>query len=183
MKPIRVKVFVDGSNFFYYCREIGIPAFPLFNFDDFIHKIAEGRQISGKSYYIGAVRAKKSQKKAMRMMANQMRFFSYLKKHNWKISKGYLLESGGKHHEKGVDVKLALDIALGAVDNEYDVAVLISSDTDILPAITQAQLRGKTVEYVGFAHRPSHAMLASCDTRKLLTKDLLSKLCVADGSA
>jgi uncharacterized LabA/DUF88 family protein len=37
--------------------------------------------------------------------------------------------------EKGIDVLIALDMALGAERDEFDVAILASGDTDLEPAI------------------------------------------------
>jgi len=51
-----------------------------------------------------------------------------------------------KGHEKGIDVLLALDVALGAERDEYDVAIICSADTDLVPAIDAAVERGKKVE-------------------------------------
>ncbi|WP_419837646.1 NYN domain-containing protein [Candidatus Poriferisodalis sp.] len=48
--------------------------------------------------------------------------------------------------EKGVDVLLALHLALGAHYDRYDVAVVVSADTDLLPAIEEAVRVGKRVE-------------------------------------
>ena len=48
--------------------------------------------------------------------------------------------------EKGIDVMMALDIAIGARDNAYDVAVVVSADTDLAPAIEVALDAGKRVE-------------------------------------
>lgn len=48
--------------------------------------------------------------------------------------------------EKGVDVLLALHLALGAHHDLYDVAVVVSADTDLLPAIEEAVRVGKRVE-------------------------------------
>ena len=48
--------------------------------------------------------------------------------------------------EKGIDVMMALDIAIGARDDAYDVAVVVSADTDLAPAIEVALDAGKRVE-------------------------------------
>jgi uncharacterized LabA/DUF88 family protein len=48
--------------------------------------------------------------------------------------------------EKGIDVLIALDMALGAVGDEYDVAILCSGDTDLEPAIDAVFGAGKRVE-------------------------------------
>lgn len=37
--------------------------------------------------------------------------------------------------EKGVDVKLAIDFVTGAVEKRFDVGILFSTDTDLLPAL------------------------------------------------
>lgn len=66
---------------------------------------------------------------------------------------------------------------MGAVDNVYDTAILVSSDTDILPAVEQAQLRKKKVEYIGFLNKPSRAMVAKSNRKKLLTKRDLKQCC------
>jgi len=40
-----------------------------------------------------------------------------------------------KPEEKGVDVALAVDFVVMAVRSEYDVGILVSNDTDLLPAL------------------------------------------------
>lgn len=40
-----------------------------------------------------------------------------------------------KPNEKGIDVRLALDVVLMAQRNEYDVGILMSLDTDLKPAL------------------------------------------------
>jgi len=169
MRKNRVVVYIDGSNFFFYCKAIGIPTHPNFDFEKFILFLLVNDQLIAKKYYIGGVKAQAGDKKAINMMRKQMSFFSYLKKYNWEIHKGYLLKYKNQFHEKGVDVKLALDLALDAVDDKYDRAILLSSDTDILPAVIRAQKRNKKIIYVGFANRPSKALISQCDSYKLLT--------------
>jgi len=56
-----------------------------------------------------------------------------------------------KYREKGIDVKLATDLIVGAVDNQYDTALIVSSDTDLIPAIDWVRSRKKKIEYVGFS--------------------------------
>lgn len=36
---------------------------------------------------------------------------------------------------KGIDVQLAIDFVAGAIDGDYDVGVIASTDTDLIPAI------------------------------------------------
>ena len=62
---------------------------------------------------------------------------------------------GNVYKEKGTDVKISVDLIVGAVDNLYDTAILVSSDTDLIPAIRYIKYKKKKLEYVGFAHAPS----------------------------
>jgi uncharacterized LabA/DUF88 family protein len=48
--------------------------------------------------------------------------------------------------EKGVDVLLALAMVMGAMRDEYDVAVLVSADTDLGPALETVCALGKRCE-------------------------------------
>jgi hypothetical protein len=40
-----------------------------------------------------------------------------------------------REQEKGIDVKLAIDLVAGAVREEYDIAILMSTDTDLKPPL------------------------------------------------
>ena len=52
----------------------------------------------------------------------------------------------GKPREKGIDVVLALDLAFGAANSDFDVVVLFSGDSDLLPALERAHGLGVACE-------------------------------------
>ena len=52
----------------------------------------------------------------------------------------------GKPREKGIDVLLALDLAFGAASRDFDVVVLFSGDSDLLPALERADVNGVVCE-------------------------------------
>ena len=81
------------------------------------------------------------------------------------------MRSGGSYHEKGVDVKIAVDLLVGAYDDLYDVAIILSSDTDLIPAIRKVKHLGKKVEYIGFSHRPSTALTNVASSTRLLVRE------------
>lgn len=72
----RVKIFVDGSNFFHYCKSIGIPTFPKFNLEKLMEYLADRRIAVEKSYYIGVVSSRNKSDKSLKMMSQQMKLFS-----------------------------------------------------------------------------------------------------------
>jgi len=81
------------------------------------------------------------------------------------------MKSDGVYHEKGVDVQIAVDLLVGAYEDLYDTAVLISSDTDLIPAMEKVKKLGKEVEYIGFSHKPSLAMQRYATISRLLIKE------------
>jgi uncharacterized protein (TIGR00288 family) len=86
-----------------------------------------------------------------------------------------MLHHGPSYHEKGVDVRIAIDILHGAVKNKYDECYLISSDTDIIPAIIDAKAEKKNIIYIGFEGAISHAMKANCSKTILITKKMIKE--------
>lgn len=130
--------------------------------------LTKGQKLIDKNYYIGVVRAKPSDKKGQALRSNQQKLFAVLSKGNWQIYRGFLLMSGGKFHEKGVDVKIAMDMLVGAYEDQFDAVCLVSSDTDLLPVIDKIQSMGKKVEYVGFSNRPSLALIKHSSSSRLL---------------
>jgi len=171
----RVIILVDGSNFYHRLKEpqIAIKNPLNFSYKDFGDWLSSGKKLISANYYVGAVREKKGNLKSKKMLADQLKLFSKLRASGWKIFLGYILKSDS-HHEKGVDVKIAVDLLVGAYEDLYDTAVLVSSDTDLLPAIDKARSLGKEIEYIGFGHKPSFAMLKHCSCSRLLIKsDLL----------
>lgn len=62
--------------------------------------------------------------------------------------------------EKGIDVLIALAMVTGAMKNEYDVAVLMSADTDLAPAVEQVLECGKRVEVAAWKSRDVRSRLA-----------------------
>jgi len=96
------------------------------------------------------------------------------------IYRGYLMENDGVFHEKGVDVKIATDLLVGAYENLYDEAIIISSDTDLIPAMKKIKQLGKKVEYIGFGHQPSLALQTYATISRLLIKEELEQFIYRD---
>lgn len=66
--------------------------------------------------------------------------------------------------EKGIDVLLALHLVMGAMRDEYDVAVLVTADSDLIPAVETVFELGKRCEvaaWQGRSGRRSRLTLAS----------------------
>ncbi|MEK7592105.1 MAG: NYN domain-containing protein [Patescibacteria group bacterium] len=60
--------------------------------------------------------------------------------------------------EKGVDVRLAVDLVSLSCDKVIDRAIMCSSDSDLQPAIAEARKRGVEVVYLGFEASPNKGL-------------------------
>lgn len=171
----RAIILIDGSNFYFKLRGLGLDGLLNFDFSRFSKKLFLNLSLVQAIYYIGGIKTDGS-KRAYQMFVNQRRLLSHLKACGFDYYLGYLLKSGDHYKEKGVDVKIATDLLLGACKNQYDLAFVVSSDSDLIPAIQGAQALRKTIIYVGFKHHPSHALIQACSHTILLNKKDLQEL-------
>ena len=132
--------------------------------------LSKGGQIINASYYVGAVRTDGTQK-TQRMHDNQQKLLVHLKNNGFNYILGYLLKTDGDWHEKGVDVNIAGDILVSTYEDICDRIIIVSSDTDLLPAIKKAREKHKVIEYIGFVHARSYAMINNCSQYRLLKKE------------
>lgn len=168
-KSERVAILVDGSNMYHYLKGLGYEPKIQFEYRKFGEWLSGGRQIVSATYYIGKVRADQSAQ-SQRLRVNQQRLMSWLAQCGWDIEFGHMLKNKSVFHEKGVDVHIAADLLRGAYKNFYDTAILVSSDTDLIPAIRYMREEGKKLEYVGFNHQPSYGLIKYSDVRTLLKR-------------
>ena len=175
MKKTRVFIQIDGNNFYHRLKELNLKGLLNLKYQKLIESILlKNEEVISKKYYIGVIKEKEGDLKSKELMTNQIKLFNNLKKQGFQIGLGNMLKTD-VYHEKGVDVLIATDMLIGAYENLYDKIILVSSDTDLLPAILKTKELGKEVEYIGFGHKPSHAMIANCSSSYLLRKGDLTK--------
>ncbi len=166
----RCLILIDGSNFYFKLKDVKLNNLLAFNFGAFARFLVGSGKLVRTHYYIGRVR-QDGTTHGDKLLANQQKLLSALKKYKIRYSLGYLLMSDGVFHEKGVDVQIAVDMLVASYENLCDRIILVSSDTDLAPAIKKAQQKGKTVEYVGFSHMPSVAMVRFCRESRVLSRE------------
>ena len=78
--------------------------------------------------------------------------------------------------EKGVDSSIVTDLFSGAINDAYDVALLISNDSDFVPAIQTIQERlNKQIVHIGFRQGGDHVRTAAW-SHIILDGDVSEKL-------
>lgn len=174
----KVAVYIDGSNFYGYLKDkkINFPRGIKFNFKAFVNFLVGGkRDLISKRYYTGIFRNFDGSDKSQSLVSGQQKFFANLENDGFIIKRGRIMPIDNVYKEKGTDVKIAVDLIVGAVDNLYDTAILVSSDTDLIPAISYIKYKKKKIEYVGFAHAPSLGIQKHVDLSRLLLPDDIEK--------
>lgn len=167
-------VIIDGSNLYFKLKDLGLHNLLAFNFAKFVKLLVGSKKAILSCYYVGKIR-QDGTKKTNDLFNAQQKLLGNLKKHGLTYQFGYLLKSDGVYHEKGVDVQMAVDMVVAAYEKSYERIILVSSDTDLAPAIKKSREKGIVVEYVGFSHKASVAMVGFCTESTLLKKeDLVS---------
>ena len=96
----------------------------------------------------------------------------YIEYGNLKVRDSDTCKICGAHdlwfQEKGVDVGLAVDMVRDALLGNADEIILLSSDTDLVPAVLVAKEAGKQVTYVGFEDRLTKALFDKADRTQVL---------------
>jgi uncharacterized LabA/DUF88 family protein len=166
-------LFIDGSNFYFKLKQLSYgfePRVGLLNFDfrASAKRLVNPNDFSGARYNIGAVKQDGTEK-AARMYADQQRLFRKLQSYGIEVIPGHLIRHPDKSfHEKGVDVRIAVEMIRLAREDRYDEAYLLSPDTDLVPAIEEVCSLGKRVQYVGTPKGQSYGLSKVADDVRLL---------------
>lgn len=176
MTTQRVVIYIDGGNTYRKLKEFGFPEEgKRFDFKALSDHLLGERILVSKRYYVGQVRNTDNTDKSEELVRKQQQFLETLRSANFDVKLGKIMYDAGRIREKGVDVKLAIDVVIGASDDLYDTAIIVSSDTDLIPAIKYAvNGKKKNIEYVGFAGSPSYGMMRESTIQRILSREDLS---------
>lgn len=151
----RAIVFIDGNNFYFKLKKASEKldkqySLLKFRYRDFSTWLVGNSELLDIRYYIGAVKRENHSEKSEQMYAGQQKLVGKLQQQSVKIIFGELIKHPDKtYHEKGVDVRLAVEMIRFARENKYDIAYLVSSDTDLVAAVEEVRAFDKEVCYVG----------------------------------
>lgn len=141
----RIGIFVDGPNLYGGARNL--TGRGNLDIPKLVQWIAQGKPVAEMSFWTGQL----IQSVNPTAYAGQQRFFADVVTRipNARIGRGSLKPRGnGRYVEKGVDVGVALDLALGAVGDLWDVGIVVSGDGDLARLGSILRQVGKTFEVV-----------------------------------
>ncbi len=173
----RVAIFIDGSNLYHALRS-NFGRYDL-NFAEFTKKLCGPRRMF-RTYYYNVLQDPTQRAEGYR---EQQEFLSTLRETPYLEVRlgGTKMAPGGVPVEKGIDVMLVTDLLHFAWNNLYDVAVLVSGDSDFAYALQAIKNMGKHVEVAYFESNVSKDLLAVADNKHLLNRDFFRDLWARKG--
>jgi len=179
-------LYIDGENLRHYIeavlKEKDVPkknAILLnINLLKLSNKVLKGIKVSKRIYYSAKLREyKETPKKSKELIQKQRVLKTKLEKQGFNfVMSGYvrpqkvLVNRRSKiiFKEKGVDVKIAIDLVTAACDKNIKTAIICSSDSDLQPAIKEIRARGVKVIYLGFEINPNKGLMYTTDRAILI---------------
>ena len=165
-------LFIDGENFFYKVEQVlkeeGIDKDKIdltsIDLNKLFKESLKGFTLLRKIFYNARLHFHKDTPKKSKELIKLQR-----KLRNTLTTQGYEFIIAGNvraqrmdgkviFREKGVDVKIAVDLVSLACDKKLDTAILCSSDSDLQPAIAELRKRNVEVIYLGFETNPNKGL-------------------------
>ena len=172
-------VFIDGGYLRNILNDLGKPKFDYLKFSEFV---AEDDQRLRTYYYDCApyigMPPTKQQKELKRKFDKFENTLRRLKRFEVRLGKLKKVTYKGdtKYEQKMVDILLAIDLVKLSVEKSIQRAVIITNDTDFVPAIKVARDAGVIVKlYRGKSHY-NDALLDACDECEYIDKKFVSAL-------
>jgi len=169
----RVAIFIDGSNLYHSLRS-NFGRNDL-NFAEFANKLCGSKRLF-RTYYYNVLQDPIQRPDSYR---EQQEFLDVLRKTLYlEVRLGSTKVAQGIPVEKGIDVMLATDLLYFAWNDFYDVAVLVSGDSDFAYALQAVKNMGKHVEVAYFESGIAKDLLNVSDDRHLLNRSFFNGLWV-----
>lgn len=187
-------VLIDGENLKGKIKDIlklknkEITDWSKYDFDKLFKNIFKNKDLSDKIFYFARIKEhKESLEKSKELIKQQRLLKTKLEKDGFKVIMSgvvrgnYKEDEKGKRvlvfKEKGVDVKIAVDIVSLSCDKKVDEIILVSSDSDMQPAIKEGKNRNMKFIYVGFESGQNRGLIYTADKTILLRDEEVFDCC------
>ena len=147
----RVAVFIDGLNVMFRLQESGWEEF--FDVCYLAKRLARKRPIEGVFYFRSrpSIPPIKTEERYWQEVQHVTRIEADLREHHGRwVRYGWMAKRSWGWQEKRTDVWLASEMVAQAHLNAFDIAILVTADTDLIPAVEHVRMTGKGVELVTF---------------------------------
>jgi uncharacterized LabA/DUF88 family protein len=170
-------LYIDGENLRHYIEDvlkkegIGKNNASILNVDlkTLFEKVLKGIRVSRKIYYASKLRFHKNTPRKSRSLIQKQRVLkTKLEKAGFEFVisgniRAQVIRTNKKSRvifrEKGVDVKIAVDLVAAACDKKTKRIIICSSDSDLQPAVKEIKDRGIEIIYLGFEINPNKGLI------------------------
>lgn len=168
-------LFIDGRNFISKIESIldsnnkKDVDIVIYNFAGLLNKALSEIKIDKKIFYISRlIKYQETKEKSEELIKKQRNLKNNLEKQGFEvIFAGRVRANMGRcpkghetliFREKGVDVRIAVDMIILACDKKLNTAIIASSDSDLQPAIRELAKREVERIYLGFENSPNKGL-------------------------
>jgi uncharacterized LabA/DUF88 family protein len=171
-KQERIAIFIDGSNLYHSLKRLNVKI----DFQKLIDILLRKRELVGVFYYTAPLDIESDETrywKHQRFLEELRRIpkFNVVLCNLKRIKK---IEGGGgfQYFIKGDDARLIHDFIVGAYEDLYDCAIIVSGDEDFQPMIKTAQKKGKKIGNAFFNSSSSGLLRDACDFSVCINRNI-----------
>ncbi len=178
-------LFIDGENFIKKIKAVleqsgqEAPQLHLYNFKGLLNKVLKDVKIDRRIFYFARIKEHLETKEKSKQLIEAQRLlktalenqefeFILAGRVRGQMEKNYKGKETLVFKEKGVDVKIAVDMVIAACGGKLKTAIIGSSDSDLQPAI--AELRNRKINriYLGFEMMPNKGLVYTANSTILI---------------
>lgn len=174
---------IDGENFKGYIKDIfeksgkKRPVWHEYDFKGLLERVLGNTKIDKIIFYFAKIKEDFNTKEKSKQLIEEQRLLkTHLEKQGFEVVlagrvRGHLEKTNDfsdknkqviVFKEKGVDVKIAVDMVSWACDKKVKKIILGSSDSDLQPAVKEIKERGVECVYLGFESQPNKGLSYTC---------------------
>lgn len=186
-------LFIDGENFLHKIEEVlkkervdkNKLDLASIDLDNLFKESLKAFDISRKIFYVSRLHFHpETKKKSLELIKFQRKLRNNLVKQGFEfiIAGNVRAQKVGDKivfREKGVDVKIGVDLVAFACDKKLEIAILCSSDSDLQPAVAELKQRHVEIVYVGFEANPNKGLSYTTNRTILLRNPEVVEACPA----
>ena len=184
---MKTVLLIDGENFKYYIKSVlGHNNIDWYKYDfkSLFDLVLDGYDVNEVIFYFAKIKFhKNTEEKSIELIENQRRLKTSLEQKGFKVIfagrvRGYEEKGVLVFKEKGVDVRIGVDMASFSFDKKFNQVILGSSDSDLQPAINELKKRGGQIVYLGFEKRPNKGISYNCNKTILIRDSEINKFLI-----
>ena len=185
-------LFIDGRNFIskieliFNSNNKKAVDLSIYNFAGLFNKVLSGIKTDKKIFYISRlIKHEETKEKSEELIKKQRNLKNNLEKQGFEvIFAGRVRANMGRcpkghetlvFREKGVDVRIAVDMITFACDKKLKTAIIASSDSDLQPAIRELAKREVERIYLGFENSPNKGLTFTTNRTILIRNSEVSE--------